>query len=384
MLEEIRGDNLYVNATPEESKELEEISSKREENIKAGRDGFYNISRKQTAFFLKFSTPIISVEELFLQEQKNRGNSAETVNYYKRCFKKFHRFLCWDKEQTGRFSTLTEQQIDSLGKNQPIVVMEAEDFVGDYRDFLLEVEGVRETTSVSYLRGYKAFAMWCMEEELIEERKIKFKNVETDIKEVYTDAEIEKLRARPKKNCDFTTYRNWVMINFFLGTGARVSTVINVKIKDIDFENNLIYLNKQKTGKKNAIPIHSELKPILRTYINEKLCDEEGEYTSEYLFPSVYLEDTKPMTRQGASHAIASYNRSRGVKKTSIHLFRHTFAKRWILDGGDIVSLQRALGHSTIDMAAHYANIYGADIAPKIEAYAPLSRKKMTGGRKRR
>ena len=377
-------ENLYVNATPEETKQFNEIKKKVEQNIKGNKEPYYNISRKQSAFFMKFSTPVSSLEELFLKEQKSRGNSTKTIEYYERCFKKLHKFLCWNGEQTGYYETLTQEQIIKRGKGTPYVVLEQDNILGDYREFLMEVEGVSEQTVISYFRGYKAFVMWCVENELIDKQTLKFKIVEPDLKEVYTDAEIEKLQKRPNKDDDFTEYRNWVMVNFFLGTGARISTVINVKISDVDFESNLIYLNRQKGGKKNAIPIHSELKPILREYINSKLCDENGEYNSEYLFPSSYIEDTKPLTRQGAYHAIASYNLSRGVKKTSVHLFRHTFAKRWILGGGDVISLQRALGHSTITMAAHYANIYGADIAPKLEAYAPLSSKKIKGGRRRR
>jgi len=39
--------------------------------------------------------------------------------------------------------------------------------------------------------------------------------------------------------------------------------------------------------------------------------------------------------------ALARYNHNRGVMKTSAHLYRHTFAKHWILNGGDIFRLQK-------------------------------------------
>jgi site-specific recombinase, phage integrase family len=44
------------------------------------------------------------------------------------------------------------------------------------------------------------------------------------------------------------------------------------------------------------------------------------------------------------------------------HLFRHTFARDWILAGGDEFTLQNLLGHTTSDMTKHYVNIYGKDL----------------------
>ena len=57
----------------------------------------------------------------------------------------------------------------------------------------------------------------------------------------------------------------------------------------------------------------------------------------------------------------------------SIHLFRHTFAKNWIIKGGDLHSLQKVLGHSTLEMVTHYANLYDADLRPKVENYSVLA-----------
>ena len=48
---------------------------------------------------------------------------------------------------------------------------------------------------------------------------------------------------------------------------------------------------------------------------------------------------------------IVKYNNSRGVERTSIHAFRHTFARKYLVDcGGDAFSLQRLMDHSTLKM----------------------------------
>jgi len=72
--------------------------------------------------------------------------------------------------------------------------------------------------------------------------------------------------------------------------------------------------------------------------------------------------------------AVERYNRSRGVEKTSIHLFRHTFARKYLIDcGGDAFMLQKLLGHSTLKMTRHYCNIYDADLARNFDRLSPLA-----------
>ena len=56
------------------------------------------------------------------------------------------------------------------------------------------------------------------------------------------------------------------------------------------------------------------------------------------------------------AHDLSRYNRKRGVEKISAHLFCHTFAKNWILQGGDPLRLQKILGHSTLAMSLVVTN----------------------------
>lgn len=71
------------------------------------------------------------------------------------------------------------------------------------------------------------------------------------------------------------------------------------------------------------------------------------------------------------------YNNKRGVAKTSAHLFRHTFAKKWILNGGDVFRLQKILGHSDLTVVKEYVNMFGNDMAVNFDKYNPLDRMKI-------
>ena len=66
------------------------------------------------------------------------------------------------------------------------------------------------------------------------------------------------------------------------------------------------------------------------------------------------------------------YHKKRGVEKTSAHAYRHTFAKLWILNGGDIFRLQKILGHSSIEMVRNYVEMFSEDLKKDFAVYNPL------------
>ena len=84
----------------------------------------------------------------------------------------------------------------------------------------------------------------------------------------------------------------------------------------------------------------------------------------------------------GLRQSIARYNMRRGVQKTSIHLFRHTFARKYLIDcGGDAFTLQKLLGHSTLAMTKHYCAIYDADLTKNYDNFSPLAQMKASGAK---
>lgn len=365
---------INVDITEEEAKVYDEVMAKVAANKAAGRPFDYDISRLQLAMVSKFITPFTKAADIFIQVQKGKGNSEVTIKHYEQSIRKLKKFFAWYNDEQGVYDKLTNEERIEFGGAQPIAVFESDNFESGFREFLTDEEGVSLITVNTYFRDYRVIAYWLMEEGFIEKRNITIRNVEADIKECYTDAELDKLLRRPHKDCDFAEYRTWVVIHWLLATGNRCSTVCNVKISDVDFEENMININVQKNKKKMRIPLETKLRKILLEYIDEWLTDDEGGYYSTYLFPSSFsLSAHIPMNRSTMGHAIAEYNTKRGVKKTSTHLFRHTFTKNWIVNGGDLHSLQKILGHSRLEMVTKYANLYGEDLKPKVEAYSVLA-----------
>lgn len=125
-----------------------------------------------------------------------------------------------------------------------------------------------DITVQSYMRGVRCFCYYLMEEGYLQRFKIKLPKADKRIKETYTDTELKKLLKKPNvKTCEFNEYKTWVFSNYLLATGNRISTVLSLQIKDLDFENETIQLNKCKNRKAQIVPMASSLKVILKEYL---------------------------------------------------------------------------------------------------------------------
>ena len=336
------------------------------------------VNRTSKAMVNKFQTTVVDLERLFFLSKMSSLADA-SIKYYMRSFKRLRRFIgisfpktsddysklldiLWDKYPNDSSNEIDER----LGGMCPIVVFEDDEFSAKYAWWLTH-DGCNAQTVKSYLRGYRVFAYYAMEQRYIESKKIGIADTEPPIKNCYTDAEIARLLAEPDKD-NFSEYRNWVIINFLLSTGCRVSTLVDINIGDIDFEEQMINMNRQKNKHPTRLPMVRKLAKILSDYINDYL-SEQG--VQDALFPR---NDGERATEDSIKKAISGYNTKRKVTKTSIHLFRHTFAKDWILKGGDLLTLQKMLNHKSLKMVQNYANLYGSDIKPQVEQFALINK----------
>ncbi len=236
--------------------------------------------------------------------------------------------------------------------------------VEDYILYLKDRD-ISNTTVNTYLRGLRAFLYYAMELGYMKEFKITRIRTEDKIKETYTDRELVILLKKPEiKNSNFAHYRNWVIVNFLLATGCRSRTLVNIKVKDLDLENGFVTFCKVKNRRQQVIPLSKSINQILVEYLQYRQGEED-----DYLFCNIY---EKKLESEGLKSAIQRYNSKRGVNKSSAHLFRHTFAKKWILNGGDPYRLQKILGHSSMEIVKQYVNMFSEDLKKGFNSFNPL------------
>ena len=240
------------------------------------------------------------------------------------------------REGTLKHYTDTMKQLYKyIPEDTPIEDLNATTF----REFIVEMRERPEINSQSlntYARDLKTIMYFFMRQNYIDTVKLDVPKVDKKPIETYTDTELQTLLKKPNlKQCTFTEYKMWVMTNFLLSTGVRQKSLLNIKIKDLDFDSELINITHTKNRKALIIPMNSDIKKILQEYIRHR-----GGEKDDFLFCNIY---GKQLAKSTMIHTLLEYNKARGVEKSGTHRYRHTFAKKWVLMNGNIVTLQKIL-----------------------------------------
>lgn len=280
----------------------------------------------------------------FILNCKVRNLRPTTIKYYDDMVNIWYKFLPDYKIQ---ISEITKETIDSF-----IIFLETN-------------MNMNDVTINTVVRGMKSILNYFMKLEYMERFVIPKLKEDRKIIETYSAAELKILLEKPNLDeCNFLEYRNYVIINFLISTGARARTVVNIKIQDLDFDNNLLNYGYTKNRKQQIVPMGKSLKVILMEYLVYR----KG-MLEDYLFVNAYGD---VLTVSQLGHNLNDYNRRRGIMKTGLHRFRHSFAKLWIQNGGDIFKLQKILSHSTLDMVKNYVNMFADDLQKDFNTFNPL------------
>lgn len=280
----------------------------------------------------------------FITSCKVKNLSNATIVYYTMYMGKFEVFL-------------NQHEIECIKEiNLPVI--------NSYILYLRDFGNVNDTTINTSIRAVRAIVYYFQELGYCQPFKVNLIKANKEIKETYTEHELMLLLEKPN-TARFTEYRDWVMVNFLLATGVRVGEIVGIRIKDVDFDDAIVKIKRGKSRRERHIPLSKTLIKILNEYIQIRQYSE----TNDYLFCNCYGQK---MIENSCKCAISKYNRRRGVNKTSIHLFRHTFAKMFILNGGDIFRLQKILGHKSIDIVREYVNMFTNDLKENFDDFNPL------------
>lgn len=292
--------------------------------------------KKKITLTKETSLPLDEAFQKFINEKKAENKSKYTLTYYESRWSYFYNFLC------------SKNVTETKEINHDLVIQ----YITNIKE---RNKQISEITINNYLRAVRCIVYYFIERGYTDNFKIKLINTKNTLKEPYTTEELKKLTKKPDvKKCSFSEYRNWVIVCHFLATGNRTRTLINIKIKHVNLIDRTIILDEVKNKLVYVIPISEDYFPIIKEYMSIRKGTSE-----DYLFCSEY--GTK-LTSDGLRTVMERYNKSRNVKRTGLHLFRHAFAKAWILKDGSSKKLQRALGHKTSSMVDNYVNIFGKEL----------------------
>lgn len=148
--------------------------------------------------------------------------------------------------------------------------------------------------------------------------------------------------------------RDHLIIELLYSTGIRVSELVNIKIKDIDFNNKIIKIIGK--GSKERIVIYgSYLKNVLNNYLNNSRCFIKNYNNTDYL---VINMNGNKITDRSIRNIINKYMKMTTIqKRISPHTLRHTFATHLLDNGCDLRAVQELLGHSDLGTTQIYTHI---------------------------
>src|SRR5699024_9585559 len=207
------------------------------------------------------------------------------------------------------------------------------------------------------LRALKAFLNWAKSRGIIEQNPMNDVTIgdpQARTIETFTRDQIRDLFSQPNPKL-FVGLRDLTIMAVMLDTGVRVRELCDIRTQDVRMPDNQILING-KNREDRLVPIQTQTKRLLKRYL-----DARGSSPVDWLFITV---DDEKMNRDSVRRRIAKYGRQANIKdvRCSPHTFRHTFAKMSVQNGADIFTLQRILGHKTLDMVRRYVNMFGSDV----------------------
>ena len=166
--------------------------------------------------------------------------------------------------------------------------------------------------------------------------------------------------------------RNKTIIEILYGTGIRVSELIELKISNIFFKENLIRV-LGKGDKERFVPIGLKAKKSIIDYINnDRKCQKIEESSNDILILSKY---GKKITRHMIFTLIKNISKKLGItKKISPHTFRHSFASHLLKNGADLRTIQLILGHENITTTEIYTHLDSKHLLNVMKKYHPRSK----------
>lgn len=258
----------------------------------------------------------------FLSAKSIEGCSKKTLAYYKKSIK---------------------DTISSIGK--AIVSIKT----NDLRKYLSEYQssrGLSKVTIDNIRRILSSFFSWLEDEDHIIKsptrriHKVKFGRT---VKDTFSDEEIEALRD----HCD--EIRDLAMVEILFSTGMRVGELVNLNIKDINFNERecVVY---GKGDSERLVYFDARTKIHLSQYINSR------KDSNKALFVSLDKNHVR-LGINGIETRLKKIGMLSGIESIHPHKFRRTMATNAINKGMPIEQVQKLLGHVRIDTTLHYAMV---------------------------
>ena len=282
-----------------------------------------------------------AIEE-FILDQRLRGNSKLTIEYYIHALDLFLAYV----------GDLDINNVSILTCKKYVVSLQDDD--------------TKNTVSVqSYVRALRAFLSWAYDNDYIAidiPSKLKLPKAQITVKNVLTADEIDTLLLSFREDT-FFGIRNLCMICLMLGSGLRRAEVMTLRYEALHLDAGYALVTGKENKQRN-VPIGDYATEKLRSYLKVRP-------RSDLLFTH---ENGNPLTDDTIKNIFRKLKVQTGINRLHPHLLRHTFATMYLTNGGNIYTLQTILGHSSLEMVKKYLHIAPGYVVANFYKYSPIDR----------
>jgi len=164
-----------------------------------------------------------------------------------------------------------------------------------------------------------------------------------------------------------TKLRDRAMLLLFLDTGLRASELIDLRLRDYDRTTGQVVVKQGKGGKDRIVFAAQGAKAALWRYLVERPAGSPGD-------PIFITRTAQPLERNSLRHLVQRLGERSGVQGVTLHRFRHTFAIEFLRNGGNVLELQRLLGHAKLDTLNIYVKLASTDLERAQREASPADR----------
>ncbi len=269
--------------------------------------------------------------EDYLIELEISNYSLNTIKTYKSIINNFHKFL---KKQTKlydekQFLRAFKKYIQYLKRNKNVT-----------QNYIYLVTVV--------IKKFLEYNHIYFLDEIIAPKRTKSLPKSLNEKEVKSLLLAIDWDENENKSKIITKMRDKLILTLLYSTGLRVSELVNLIVKDIDFEERTILI-RGKGDKDRVVLFDKNTKNLILKYLNLR------EHENKYLFVN---KKGAPITPRYIQLMIKKYGEKAGIKKKiTPHILRHSYATHLLKNGVDIRVIQQLLGHASLSTTQIYTNV---------------------------
>ena len=242
--------------------------------------------------------------------------------------------------------------------------------VADCKSYLLylKTKNITTTSIQTYIRALRVFLSWCYAEGYISTNipeHFKLPKAKRKTIDVLTDEEIQRLFSCLNGR-DFYSIRNYCIVALMLDSGLRLNEVVTLNRDKIHIVEGYIIVNG-KGNKERIVPLGLNSKKALLRYVSI--------VPNSDIETPLFVKDTlTPLKQSTIKQLFRRLKVSANIPRLRPHLLRHSFATRYLENGGDIYSLQLILGHTSLEMVKKYIHLTNSKTAINFSNYSPLDK----------